>query len=145
MASLKTDYLVREVVLDTAVNATVNTTDAAQTALSKAFQIRQTTPAALTAMKVGDLVVLTPATATLPASIVRTLSLAAATHLVVQSDNTMGYGHIPVENRDYRYFPMVNGTYTGSLATTSPAKKVAVIKIDDRDNILIDASQGETL
>ena len=107
MAAFKTAYLQRAVALDVAVDATVQANDASNTALAKAFAVRQAAPEAVTAVKVGDLVVLSPGSVN---SIKRTLSLAAATHLVAQSDNTMEYGHIPVENRDYRYFPMVNGT-----------------------------------
>lgn len=145
MASFKTAYLQKTDLLDVAVKATVQADDASNTALAKAFGVRQTTPEALTALKVGDLVVLTPATASLPASIIRTLSLAEATHIIAQSDVTLEYGHIPVENRDYRYFPMVNGTYTDSLAANTPTKKVSVYTIVDKGDILIDTSQSETV
>jgi len=146
MASFRTAYLQRAIVQDAAVQATVNTDDASNTALAKAFALRQASPNALTAIKVGDLVVLTPATSTVPAYIVRTLSLAAATHMVAQSDVTQEYGHVPVENRDYRYFPMVNGTYAGPGAPTSttPVKKIAIFNILDKTDIIIDPSQGET-
>ena len=33
-----------------------------------------------------------------------------ATHIIAQSDMTMEYGHVPVENRDYRYSDQVKGT-----------------------------------
>lgn len=200
MAAFKTGYLQRALTLDVAVDATAQVDDASNTALAKAFAVRQATPEALTAVKVGDLVVLSTGSVN---SIKRTLSLASATHMVAQSDNTMENGHIPVENRDYRYYPMVNGTgvinslssnvawaasgdyaigdiikNTGSsditVATTSSAtktiapgevwyvsakvastsitlskftkvKKVNLYKIVNKEDILIDASQSETV
>ena len=42
-----------------------------------------------------------------------------ATHIVAQSDMTMEYGHVPVEDRDYRYSPNVAGTI---LPTSAAAK-----------------------
>lgn len=39
-----------------------------------------------------------------------------ATHILAQSDQTMSYGHIPVENRDYRYSPEVAVTVVGDNA-----------------------------
>ena len=46
-----------------------------------------------------------------------------ATHIVAQSDMTMEYGHVPVEDRDYRYSPNVATTLasTTALATVAPA------------------------
>lgn len=41
-------------------------------------------------------------------------TLAEATHIVAQSDMTMEYGHVPVENRDYRYSPEVLATIEGA-------------------------------
>lgn len=140
MASFRTAYLQREIPIDVAVKATVQTGDSVDTPAAKAFKVRQTNPDALTAVKVGDMVVLTPATDVLPASIVRTLSLAEATHIVAQSDATMENGHIP---DNHRYFPMVNGTYATSLLAATPVKKVALYKITEREDVIIDVSQGE--
>lgn len=47
--------------------------------------------------------------------------------IIAQSDMTMEYGHVPVENRDYRYNPKV-------AASTSP-KKVAVFKVTDISDV----------
>ena len=49
-------------------------------------------------------------------------------YIIAQSDMTMEYGHVPVENRDYRYVPKV-------AASTSVTKKVAVFKITDINDI----------
>ena len=44
-------------------------------------------------------------------------------YIIAQSDMTMEYGHVPVENRDYRYNPKV--------AASTSLKKVAVFKVTD--------------
>lgn len=36
------------------------------------------------------------------------------THIIAQSDQTMEYGHIPVEDRDYRYNPEVKSSIEGA-------------------------------
>ena len=56
-------------------------------------------------------------------------SVAVGDYIVAQSDMTMEYGHVPVENRDYRYNDKV------SLGTS--AKKVALFKINDLSDINI--------
>ena len=56
-------------------------------------------------------------------------SVAVGDYIVAQSDMTMEYGHVPVENRDYRYDDKV------SMNTT--AKKVALFKINDLSDINI--------
>ena len=56
-------------------------------------------------------------------------SVAVGDYIVAQSDMTMEYGHVPVENRDYRYNDKV------SIGTS--AKKVALFKINDLSDINI--------
>ena len=56
-------------------------------------------------------------------------SVAVGDYIVAQSDMTMEYGHVPVENRDYRYNDKV------SMGTS--AKKVALFKINDLSDINI--------
>ena len=53
---------------------------------------------------------------------------AAGDYIIAQSDMTMEYGQVPVENRDYRYSAKV-------AASTSKIKKVAVFKITDVGDI----------
>lgn len=79
-------------------------------------------------LKVGDMVVVANDTIT------KTTTLANATHIVAQSDMTMGYGHVPVELRDHRYNPAV--------AASTTKKKVALYQIIDKTDILLDT--GET-
>lgn len=114
MASFKTAYLQREVPLDLVVVVPANQT-----------------------LKVGDLVVVTPETSTVSAYMQKAASLAAATHIVAQSDMTLGYGHVPVENRDYRYSPLVAGTVTAvPTDKTKPWKHVALYQIVDKNDII---------
>lgn len=118
MAGFKTAYLQREVCV---------TADVIGTTVGKA------------ACKVGDFVKLVPATATVGAYIQKS-TIAAATHIVAQSDMTQEYGHVPVENRDYRYNPEVKATVAAVPTTiTTTAKKVALFKITDPDDIIPDA------
>lgn len=144
MASFKTAYLQRELVFDAAVKgdnvyADTNVIPAAASAMDARKQATDTT-----VVIVRDLVKYTPATTTVPGYIERVLSLADATHIVAQSDITLEYGHVPVENRDYRYFPVVNATFTGTVAANTPVKKVALFKIFNKDDVILDPSQGET-
>lgn len=48
---------------------------------------------------------------------------ASGDYIIAQSDMSMEYGHIPVENRDYRYDPIVKASTT--------EKKVAVFRVTD--------------
>lgn len=50
----------------------------------------------------------------------------AATHMIAQSDMTMEYGHVPVENRDYRYFPYVYNTFKLKGKTDAESKAAAL-------------------
>lgn len=55
-------------------------------------------------------------------------AVSTSNYIVAQSDMTMEYGHVPVENRDYRYSPVVK-------ASTSVNKKVAVFKVIDAADV----------
>lgn len=60
-----------------------------------------------------------------------------ATHIVAQSDQTLGYGHVPVEDRDYRYNPTVKGTVNAAPeADTTTWKHVALFKITNWDDVV---------
>ena len=62
-----------------------------------------------------------------------------ATHIVAQSDMTMEYGHVPVENRDYKYSDEVAATIAaaGPVAASTPTKKVALFAITDKDDLIV--------
>lgn len=53
----------------------------------------------------------------------------AGDYIIAQSDMTMEYGHVPVENRDYAYSPKVK-------ASTSN-KKVAVFAVTDVSDVYV--------
>lgn len=76
-------------------------------------------------LQVGQLVKLTPATAVAVAYISAATSPNDATHIIAQSDVTLEYGHIPVENRDYRYFPYVYSSFKLKGKTDAESKVAA--------------------
>ncbi len=133
MASFKTAYLQREVPLDLDVVGADGTV-----------------------FEVGNLVTVTPATATVGAYMTKAADLAAATHIIAQSDMTLGYEHVPVENIDYRYSPEVKTTRTTAPAAadsvkdganvllvnggayTATQKHVALYQIVDKNDIILD-------
>lgn len=95
-------------------------------------------------LHVGELAQYVAAANGKPAYLTPAASAAVATHIVAQSDMTMEYGHIPVENRDYRYSDVVARSKTGNAATTvatlssaSETKKVAVFAITDKDDVVV--------
>lgn len=95
------------------------------------------------ALKVGNLVKFTAATSTVPAYVSKVTSLAQATHIIAQSDMTQEYGHVPVENRDYRYSPEVACTLAAApTKTTAKPKKVALFKIINPADVILE--DGET-
>lgn len=84
-------------------------------------------------LKVGCLVTYHPATDTAVAYIEavsandKAAAVAAATHIIAQSDDTMpvpGYGHVPVELHDYQYQDIVHSTV--NLGTAGGKKFVGV-------------------
>lgn len=78
-------------------------------------------------VKVGALVTYTASTNTFAGA----QTVAAATHIIAQSDVTLEYGHVPVENRDYRYSDAV-------AASTTATKRLALFKIINPDDVVLD-------
>lgn len=119
MASFRTAYLQREVYLDCDVVGSAP-------------------------LKVGDCVQYHEATASVAAYIQKS-TFANATHIIAQSDQTLAYGHVPVENRDYRYNPEVAATIAAAPATaaTTTWKHVALFKIVNRDDIILAADGSD--
>lgn len=118
MASFRTAYLQREVYLDIAVVGDC---------------------------KVGDFVVFTAETATVQqyikkaaaADVTAANAAAGKLYIVAQSDQTIGYGHVPVENRDYRYDPKVAQTKaTAPTTKTDPWKHVALYKVINFEDVI---------
>ena len=115
-AKFRTAYLQREVPIDVAVIGS-------------------------TALKVGQLVTLTAAANNNPQYIAAasgadaTAALKNATHIIAQSDMTMEYGHIPVEDRDYKYSDEVAVT-AASISSTAPVKKVALFELINEKDVV---------
>ena len=88
---------------------------------------------------VGQMVTLTAASGAVPAYIASAATVAAATHIIAQSDMTMEYGHVPVENRDYKYSDEVAATIAaaGPVTASTPTKKVALFAITDKDDLIV--------
>lgn len=78
-------------------------------------------------VEVGDVVTIEDGALTAKAG----NTVAVGDYIVAQSDMTMEYGHVPVENRDYRYSPKV--------AASATEKKVMVFKVIDVDDIIVHA------
>lgn len=96
-------------------------------------------------LKVGDCVQLVEATASVAAYIQKS-TFANATHIIAQSDQTISYGHVPVENRDYRYNPEVAVTLATApaTATTMTWKHVALYRIsNNKADVILDADGGD--
>ena len=98
-AKFKTAYLQREIPLDVTLTAAVEVGDVVTVDAYNAL-----------ALKAGD-------------------TVAVGDYIVAQSDQTMGYGHVPVENRDYRYSPAV--------AASETLKKVALYRVNNVDDIIV--------
>ena len=111
--SFKTAYLQHEVVEDVKVTAGKN-------------QV----------LHVGDIVKITngvlglvlSASATAAGSVVFP-ALTTDMYIVAQSDQTMEYGHVPVEMRDYRY--------DSKVADKATAKKVALFRIINPQDVIV--------
>lgn len=114
LRGFKTAYLQKEEVMDVAVFST-ETNDY---------------------FKVGQVVNLTAASGTTPAYISKDATPAVGDYIVAQSDMTMEYGHVPVENRDYRYEAKVAVTEATAMDATSVYKKVALFKITNLNDIV---------
>lgn len=111
--SFKTAYLQHEIVEDVRVTADKN-------------QV----------LHVGDIVKITngvlglvlSASATAASSVVFP-ALTTDMYIVAQSDQTMEYGHVPVEMRDYRY--------DNKVADKATAKKVALFRIINPQDVIV--------
>lgn len=88
------------------------------------------------ALEVGQLVKLVASTgADIPAYIEAANGISDATHIIAQSDVTMNAGHVPIENRDYKYSNRVLGTITSAATKGSATKHVALYAITDKNDI----------
>lgn len=115
-AQFKTAYLQREVVMDAILSTN---SGAAADGMVGANDY-----------KVGDLVKYTKSTNTLAPVATAPTTNDGTYYFFAQSDQTMGYGHVPVENRDYRYNPSI----AKSAANTT--KKVALFQVVDFNDVI---------
>ena len=79
-------------------------------------------------VKVGQVVTFSGVNGTAIAAVANDTAITAGQWIVAQSDMTMGEGHVPVENRDYRYSNVVKASTT--------AKHVALFRIDNPEDIV---------
>ena len=76
---------------------------------------------------VGDLVVLTPGT---PNAITEAASLAAATHMIALTDETVGGSYVPVDMKIYKPSNIVK-------ASTTVAKRVGLYPLFDKNDVIV--------
>lgn len=80
-------------------------------------------------LTVGDLVTVTPASGNTPASIAAANTLAAATHIVALSDETIGGGSVATAHKNY--------APSYKVAASATAKKVGLYPIFDKNDIIV--------
>lgn len=100
---------------------------------------------------VGEMVEIKPSTEDRPAicSKLDASTIAGAkeeaSHIIAQSDMTMEYGHVPVENRDYRYSDKVASTIDmNKIAPAANASGAEFLGIFDSTDALPSSSSAVT-
>lgn len=101
-------------------------------------------------LHVGQLVTLEPADSDTPEYVYPATGddaatvLTNATHIIAQSDMTLEYGHVPVEDRNYTYSDVVARSLTNDAPTTtatvssnSKTKKIALFDISDKTDVVV--------
>lgn len=95
----------------------------------------------------GDFVVLTPASNTVPAYITKAteaqVTAKTATHIVALTDQV--FNHFNTEVADYTRSPLVGATVSGTVAASSPVKRVGLYPIFDWGDIIKDADANDRL
>ena len=122
-ANFKTAYLVREEVIDASVASDCEVGDVVTIANEG------TSSAAITPVvaSVSDSVSTSASENYASAEETVIASISKGQLIIAQADMTMEYGHVPVEDRDYRYEPKVS--------SCSTQKKIAVFRIIDIGDI----------
>lgn len=82
-------------------------------------------------LNVGDLVVLTPADGATPANLTKASTLAAATHMVALSDETIGGNYVPTDRKNYAPSDKV-------AASTTQPKRVGLYPLFDKADVIVD-------
>ena len=117
-ADFKTAYLQREVVLDVVPSASFSAT------VGQVFSMSGNVPI--------PLAVDSSAASAAGAYDLAKSAVAIGMYIIAQGDQTMEYGHVPVENADYRYSPSL------TFAASTP-KKVAAFMITNLADLNIAA------
>lgn len=94
-----------------------------------------------TVFPVGTLVTLVAATSTIPAYIKEAATVAAATHMIALSDETVGGNYIATDLKSYVSSDGVKTTVTDGDASgvgTGTVKKVGLYPIFDKGDIIVD-------
>lgn len=86
--------------------------------------------------KVGQVVNYTAKSGTTPAYFAKDASPAVGDYIIAQSDDTVGYGHVPVEDKNYKPKDYVAVTEPTAMDSASITKSVVVYKIVDLDDLV---------
>lgn len=127
MAQFRTAYLEAVVPVDVEVVGTVSN------------------PTRKQAICKGDLVKLTPATATVNGYIEKATSLANATHIVALTDMTISDGHVKTDAKNYKPSSLVAATVAAAptASTNGETKKVGLYPIFDKGDVIVDADGND--
>lgn len=86
--------------------------------------------------KIGQVVTLTAASGTTPAYLSKDTTPAVGDYIIAQSDDTIGYGHVLVEDKNYKPQGYVAVTEATAMDASSVTKSVVVYKITDLDDLV---------
>lgn len=127
MAQFRTAYLEAVVPVDVEVVGTVSN------------------PTRKQAICKGDLVKLTPATATVNGYIEKAKSIDEATHIIALTDMTISGGHVKTETKNYKPSSLVAATVTvaPTADTNGETKKVGLYPIFDKADIIVDEDKND--
>lgn len=86
--------------------------------------------------KIGQVVSLTAASGTTPAYISKDTAPAVGDYIIAQSDDTVGYGHVLTEDKNYKPKDYVAVTESTAMDASSVTKDVVVYEITDLNDIV---------
>jgi len=87
--------------------------------------------------KIGQVVNFIPKNGTTPAYIQKDASPAVGDYIIAQGDDTaLPYGHVPVEDKNYKPKDYVAVTEDTAMSAHSITKSVVVYKITDLDDLI---------
>lgn len=86
--------------------------------------------------KIGQVVNLTAASGTTPAYLSKDTTPAVGDYIIAQGDDTVGDGHVLVEEKNYKPKGYVAVTEATAMDANSVTKSVVVYKITDIDDLV---------